>query len=80
MTTAMTNRTWMNPPMVELVTSPNNQSIMRTTAIVYNIIFPFILIHKHGHRGFSASDGRGTPSHKVHLIAIFRFRTGLGME
>lgn len=37
MTIAIIIRTWIKPPSVNLVTTPNNQSINKTTAIVYNI-------------------------------------------
>lgn len=37
MTTAMTSRIWINPPMVVPVTKPKSQRISRTTAKVYNI-------------------------------------------
>ncbi len=37
MTIAITISTWINPPRVNLVTTPNNQRINKTTAIVYNI-------------------------------------------
>ncbi len=40
----------MNPPIVELVTSPRIQSTISTTAIVYSIsaIFSFGLRRRHG--------------------------------
>ena len=41
MTTAITRRTWMNPPIVALVTIPRAHRTINTIAIVYNIIFFF---------------------------------------
>src|SRR5712671_4723905 len=38
---ATTSRTWINPPIVVLVTNPSSQSIIRTTQIVHNILFIF---------------------------------------
>ena len=38
---AMMSRMWMKPPMVALVTRPNNHRTIRTTAIVYNIMLVF---------------------------------------
>lgn len=38
---AITSRIWINPPIVELVTIPSSHRIIITTAIVYNISFPF---------------------------------------
>ena len=35
--TANTNRRWINPPMVVLLTKPSNHSTVRTIAIVHNI-------------------------------------------
>jgi hypothetical protein len=42
---AITSRIWINPPMVELVTSPRSQRIIMTTAIVYIIEFLFQFIY-----------------------------------
>jgi hypothetical protein len=39
MTTAISNRTWINPPMEVLVTMPSNHKTSSTTAIVYSITF-----------------------------------------
>ena len=41
MTTAITSRTWINPPIVELVTNPSSHKTINTSAIVYNITFLF---------------------------------------
>ena len=38
MMTAITNNTWMNPPIVVDVTIPNNQRTIRTSATVYNMV------------------------------------------
>ena len=42
MTTAMTNRIWMNPPRVYEVTNPNSQSTSKTIAIVESIVAKII--------------------------------------
>jgi hypothetical protein len=38
---ATTNRIWIKPPIVVLVTIPSSQRIIRTTQIVHNIQFTF---------------------------------------
>lgn len=47
---AITNKMWMNPPIVELVISPSSHSMINTTAIVYNIeiLFQFDLFIRLG--------------------------------
>ena len=40
--TAITIRTWINPPTVNEVTTPSNHRIIRITAIVLNIVYKFI--------------------------------------
>jgi len=37
MTMAITNRMWINPPIVLLLTSPSNHNTNKITAIVHNI-------------------------------------------
>jgi len=39
---AMTNRMWINPPIVVLLTTPSSQRTMRMTEIVHNIRVSFL--------------------------------------
>src|SRR2546421_10090527 len=38
---AITRRTWINPPMVVLVTSPSSHRTISITQMVHNILFAF---------------------------------------
>ncbi len=52
-TTAITKRIWIKPPTAGNAKNPSSHNIIRTTAIVYNmIIFPYNLIFEYHHLQF----------------------------